>query len=77
MTDIVAGALMSVVSLFDAVTTIVSSRLTVSARGDGVGLGLGSWAAAAAAHNRPRLTAGINPLIPSSSLLGCEASPRA
>src|SRR5882672_2016377 len=77
ITDIVAGALMSVVSTLPALTTIVSSRLMVwscSFWGDGDGLGLGSCAAAAAAvHKRPRPTAGINPFIP-SSLLRCEAS---
>ena len=67
---------MSVVSVLEAVTTTVSSRLTVSScglAGDGEGLGLGSCAAAATAHKRPRPTAGINPFIP-SSLLGGEAS---
>src|SRR5712691_5507325 len=72
----VAGALISVVSVLEALTTTVSSRLIVSScclGGDGEGLGLGSCAAAATAHKRPRPTAGINPFIP-SSLLGCEAS---
>src|SRR2546427_9729637 len=73
----VAGALISVVSVLEALTTTVSSRLIVSSSclaGEGEGLGLGSCAAAADAHKRPRPTAGINPFIPSSFLLGCDVS---